>query len=116
MADEDAPSVSGALACALRDVVLEIAGKEKIAAGLSKAPPRARASYEAMTSVGWVPIDTMETVFSAIAAELDTTVGELHTRVAKISIERTMLTLWRMLLRITTDHALVSRTPTIFGR
>lgn len=116
MADEEPPSVSGALACGLRDVVLELVGGAPIRAALSNVPPGVRRSYESMTPMGWVPIETMEIVFSAIASETDTTVSELHTRVARVSIERTMKTLWRMLLRVTTDNALVSRTPTIFGR
>ncbi len=116
MADEEPPSVSGALACGLRDVALELVGGPAVRTALSKVPPAIRRSYEGMTPVGWVPIETMEAVFSAMAAEVGTTVSELHVRVARVSIEKTMKTLWRMLLRVTTDGALVSRTPTIFGR
>jgi len=116
MAEEAAPSVSGALACGLRDAVLEVAGKDKIASALSRVPPAERRSYEGMTPIGWVPIETMEVVFTAFADELGTTVSELHARIARVSIERTMRTLWRMLLRVTTDAALVSRTPSIFAK
>jgi hypothetical protein len=116
MAEEEPPSVSGALACGLRDVVLELVGKPQIEVALDRVSASHRRRYEGMLPVGWVPIETMEVVFSAIAAELGTTLSDLHTRVARVSIERTMRTLWRMLLRVTTDNALVSRTPTIFAR
>lgn len=38
--------------------------------------------------LGWVPIDTMETVFSAIAQEVGTSLAELHESVARRRIER----------------------------
>jgi len=116
MADVAPPSVSGALACGLRDAVLELAGKEVVAAALAKVPPDVRHAYESTTPIGWIPIETMEAVFSSIAGEIGTTVYELHTRAARISIDRTLRTLWRMLLRVTTADALVARTPTIFAK
>lgn len=57
MADEEPPSVSGALACGLRDVVLELVGGGAVRVALSKVPPGIRRSYESMTPVGWVPIE-----------------------------------------------------------
>jgi hypothetical protein len=110
------PCVSGALACGLRVVVSEIAGTGAVARALEHVPADTRSTYQNALPVGWVPIHVMETVFAEIAKELHTTVAELHTLVARRSIEQTMRTFWRMLLSITTDSALVSRTPVIFAR
>jgi hypothetical protein len=87
-----------------------------MSAALSRLPPEVRQTFETMTPVGWVPIDTMERVFTEIAVELRTSVRELHVRVAEVSIERTFRTFWRMLLKVTTDRALVSLTPVIFAK
>lgn len=116
MTGDDEPCMSGALACGLRDVALEIAGAPAIARALGRVPPEPKRSYEDLLPVGWVPIATMEAVFSQIALELCTSVPELHVQVARRSVERTMRTLWRVLLRVTTDAALVSRTPAMFAR
>jgi hypothetical protein len=96
--------------------VRELAGSTVVSAALDRVPPDVRAEFECVTSVGWVRIATFEQVFTEIARELGRTVAELHTEVARISIERTMRTVWRMLLRLTTDNALISRTPVIFSR
>jgi hypothetical protein len=41
---------------------------------------------------------------------------EFTTSMARTSIERTLHTLWRILLRFTSDEAIVTRTPVFFGR
>jgi len=110
------PSLSGPLACGLRDVAVELVGKERVEHALTALPARERERYQTLTAIEWIPIATMEAAFSAIAREVGTDVAELHERVATISIERTFRTFWRLLLKLTTDHALVSRTPTVFAR
>jgi len=114
--DGDPPSLAGALACSLREVVEDVVGSREVLRALEAVPPDVRQQYLEVTAVGWISIDTMEEVFRAIAVQAGRTVADLHAEVARISIERTMRTLWRMLLRLTTDRALVSRTPAIFDR
>jgi len=110
------PSISGPLACGLRDVAAELVGKEVVERALARVPPDARTHYQTATAIEWMPIEVMEQAFTAIAGELGTDVAQLHERVATISIERTFRTVWRVLLRLTTDKALVSRTPGVFAR
>ena len=110
------PQVSGALACGLREVVAEIVGPAAIERALLRVPSDLRATYSGALPVGWVPIRVMESVFREIAVETGTNVADLHVRVARTSIERTFRRFLRLLLKITTDQALVSRTPVIFAR
>jgi hypothetical protein len=110
------PQVSGALACGLREVVAELAGASAIDRALGRLPADVRTAYSGALPVGWVPIRVMEAVFKEIASEMSTSVSELHVRVARTSIERTFRRFLRMLLKVTTDQALVSRTPVIFAR
>lgn len=110
------PSISGPLACGLRDVAAELVGAEVVGRALDRLSAEHRTRYQTATAVEWMPIDVMEEAFSAIAGELETDVASLHERVATVSIERTFRTVWRMLLRLTTDKALVSRTPSVFAR
>lgn len=112
----DEACVSGALVCSLRDVVCESVGQEAVGRALTRVPDEMRTRYEFATTMGWVPIDTMERVFAAIADEVRRSPDELHESVARRSIERTMQTVWRVLLRLTSDRALVSRAPVLFAK
>ncbi len=112
----NSPSVSGPLACGLRDVAAELLGAQAVQSALSRVSADNRQRYETLTAVEWVPIEVMETVFVELARDAGVSVGTLHEQVAVISIERTMRTFWRMLLRLTTDRALISRTPVIFSK
>jgi hypothetical protein len=112
----DVPSVSGALACGLRTALAEVVGPARVLTALERVEPDDRSQWEAATPVGWVPIHVLEHVFGEVAHDLGRNISDLHVEVARISIERTMRTLWRMLLRLTTDNALVSRTPLIFAK
>jgi hypothetical protein len=115
-ARKDEPSLSGALACSLRDVASEILGAQVVGRALGRVPLPVRSAYENAVPVGWVPLEVVETAFSELAVETGTNIAELHERVARRSIEVTIRRFWRMLLRVTTDSALVSRTPSIFAR
>jgi hypothetical protein len=112
----DEPCVSGALTCSLREVARDLLGAEVLTRALERVPPPVRTSFENAVPMGWVPIYVLETTFGEMAAEVGTTVAELHERVARRSIELTFHRFWRLLLRVTTDAALVSRTPAIFAR
>lgn len=112
----EAPSISGPLASGLREVVREMVGPEAVDMALSELPGDAKEHFRTFTTVEWVPIEVMEAAFAAIARHAGTDVATLHERVARISIERTMRSLWRVLLRFTTDKALISRTPVIFAK
>jgi hypothetical protein len=110
------PRVSGALACGLREVLVDRAGEDAVARALARCDDDIRQRWQNATHVGWVPIEVLERVFGEVAASLGRNVADLHTEVARVSIERTMRTLWRVLLRLTTDQALISRTPVIFAK
>jgi len=114
MSDPDA--VSGALATNLRAVVTELLGESAVRSALARVPADARRDFETVTSLGWIPITSLEAVFGELARSNGQTIAELHENVARISVERTLRTVWRVLLRLTTDAALMSRTPVLFAR
>jgi hypothetical protein len=85
-------------------------------AALARVPESVRRDFESITGVGWIPIASMEAVFAEIALQRGQTLAELHEQVARIAVEQTLRTVWRMLLRLTTDNALISRAPSLFAR
>jgi hypothetical protein len=115
-ARRDEPCISGALTCTLREVANDLLGAQTVARALERVPESLRSAYENAVPVGWIPLPVVEAAFTELAAEDGTTIAELHERVARRSIELTMRRFWRVLLRVTTDSALVSRAPAIFTR
>ncbi len=114
--EANVPCVSGALASGLRDALTELVGPERVELALTRVDAEERHRWESTTPVGWLPLHVLEHVFGEVARDLGRDIGDLHVEVARISIERTMRTLWRLLLRLTSDSALVSRTPLIFAK
>lgn len=112
----DPESLSGALASNLRAVVTRLAGEAAVNEALQRVAEPVRRDFESITGVGWVPIASMEAVFGEIGRPRGQSVAELHEQVARISVEQTLRTVWRLLLRVTSDQALLSRAPALFAR
>lgn len=112
----DVPSVSGTLVIGLTDVARETLGSEVVSRGFAAAPAHARSLVESALPGHWVPLEAAELTFGALARSVNRDLPSLHTELARLSVERALKTFWRLLLRFTTDEALVSRTPLIFGK
>lgn len=110
------PSMSGTLVRGLLDVAREALGDETVERGLSATAPAERAAVTQSLPGSWVPLDTVERVFAALAHAAERDLASLHVELARLSVERALKTFWRLLLRFTSDEALVSRTPVIFGK
>jgi hypothetical protein len=115
-ASKDEACISGALACSLREIANDMLGAPTVERALERVPDPLRSAYENAVPVGWIPLSVVEAAFTELAAEEHTDIAELHERVARKSIDLTIRRFWRVLLRVTTDGALVSRTPSIFAR
>lgn len=110
------PSVSGTLVRGLLEVARDVVGADTLLRGVERAPPVERAAVEGALPGVWVPIVSVERTFASIAEAAGRDLPGLHLELARISVERALKTFWRMLLRLTSDEALISRTPVIFGK
>jgi hypothetical protein len=108
--------VSGTLIRGLVEVARAVVGPDTVARAFGNAEPGARAAVEGALPGGWVPIVSVERAFASIADAAGRDLPGLHLELARISVERALKTFWRMLLRLTSDEALVRRTPIIFGK
>lgn len=108
--------MSGALVLEHRRILEDLCGPARFARVLDRLPPENRREYDEITPVAWPRVTTAETVVRAAAAELGRDFVELHEHLARTGVEKTLTTLWRLLLRFTTDEALVARTPRIYAR
>jgi hypothetical protein len=108
--------VSGAVIQQHRSVIADRYGAAVLGRTLGRMPRAAAEQIESAISVGWVSISAQEALYDALSSEVGRPVPELHAEVARLSTGRNLRTLWRLLLRVTTDQALVARAPILFAR
>jgi hypothetical protein len=112
----ETPCLSGTLISAQRPVLAEKLGRDRFERALASISPRMREEYVSASPLSWVPIATVEAVYVAMAREAGVDVPSLHREVARKGIEHTLKSMWRLLLRLTSDESLISRTPVIYAR
>jgi hypothetical protein len=100
----------------MRAVIAEQYGTAPIAKALVNVPTDVRAEYEQMTSIAWVRSSTDYLVHDAVAAVLGREPLAFHEQVLRAAMARSFKTIWRVLLRLTSDEALITRTPGIYRR
>ncbi|MBX3249851.1 MAG: hypothetical protein KF901_21920 [Myxococcales bacterium] len=107
---------SGATTRDAHAILERLVGAEVVARALQRLPTDERQVYEGATSVSWIDCDVVEHVYEAIAAEAGRDVPSLQAEVMRAGVERTVHSLWRILLRFTSDNALVTRTPLFYRK
>lgn len=110
------PRVSGAVLLDQLRVCEEIVGKEAMARAREALPAGRRVELDGLTPVSWVDTDLAEQYYSLIAQRAGKGIRELHGEVVRRGLQQTFRTLWRAILRFTSDSALMSRTPLIYSR
>jgi len=101
-----------------RQSLEEIAGKDVVERALAALSPEERDEYMAVGPDSWLPVHIADEVQRAVAREAGVPVGEFAGFVRAFShrsVERMVSTVWRLLLRFTSDKALVERTPELFA-
>lgn len=112
----DRPRTSAALLLDQIGVMRELYGTDTVDVALGTLPPEWRDELAALTPVGWVDTDIAESIVYALAPRVGRDVMQVHSEIVRIGVERTFRTLWRIILRFTSDSALVSRTPLIYQK
>jgi hypothetical protein len=91
-------------------------GSETIALARAALTHEQRAELESVTAVSWVRMSTSSAFINATGAVSGRDPEPLVDEASRRATVRTFKTVWRMLLRLTTDEALVKRTPMIYSR
>jgi hypothetical protein len=110
------PSITGTIVRTHLELLDERFGAGSAAECIRALPAECRQALEGVTAAGWLPITTWEAFYDAFSRQVGADVAVLHGEMSRQSVERTFKTLWRVLLRFTTDDALVSRTPLLYSR
>jgi hypothetical protein len=110
------PSLSG---ISVRDtfrMIEEIVGSAIYRDAMSRLPDESRQQFEEAIAVSWIPMSLVGSVVDEIAALAARDPEHLLDEAVRRAVHVTFKTAWRMLLRITTDEALVARTPIIYAK
>src|SRR5690349_6098617 len=109
------PSASGISIIDLRAALEEIVGKDAVGSALAGLPSEMRREFVEITAITWVPLTTVTRVVDAIAAAAKVNPERLIDDAVRRAVERTFKTVWRVMLRFTTDAALIARTPVVYS-
>jgi predicted AlkP superfamily phosphohydrolase/phosphomutase len=110
------PSAAGATIQVLRRALEDIVGVNVVASALKKLPTKVREEFDPITPMTWVPLSTSNMAVEYIAAEARRNPDDLMDEAVRKGAETMFRTSWRLLLRLTTDHALIARTPVIYSK
>lgn len=111
--------MSGANIILTRRALETLVGAELVARALASLPRESAEAYTGVTPVGWVPVRIVDAVTQAVAAAAassEWTPERLSEESARLGVESLMKGLWRVILRFTSDEALVARTPLIYSK
>ena len=99
-----------------RAVLIEEIGRDAYDAALATLPPADADRYAHANALDWVPIRVIEAVARACGEVTGKDWEALNDRVSRLGSRRAFGTVWRVFLRFTSDEALMTRGPTIFGK
>jgi hypothetical protein len=109
------PSASGMSVLDLRAALEEIVGKDVVRGALETLPSETRGEFVEITSLSWVPLATVTRVVDTVAKAAKMSPERLIDDAVRRAVERTFKTVWRVMLRFTTDAALIARTPVVYS-
>lgn len=112
----DVPSVAGTTVTTTRRILGEMLGQDVFDRALAKLSGEKREEYLGARALSWVPVDLLDEVFRHAADESGRMITELQEEAVRRTQEELLHTIYRILLRITTDEALISRTPTFYAK
>jgi hypothetical protein len=115
MPQGDIPRISGSI---VRNHLGELRERHpfEVENALLALDPQARNEVANALSIGWVDIGAYERFYREVARAVGRPLSDLHTEVSRLAVQKTLTTVHRLLLRFTTDQALLSRTPFIYSK
>lgn len=110
------PRVSGAVMLDQLRVMEDLLGREPIDAALADLPSEGRSQLEEARPLTWLDSKLCNQFIAEVGRRAGREPEELYVEVVRTGVERTLSTLWRIILRFTSDSALVKRTPLLYSK
>jgi hypothetical protein len=94
----------------------DVVGRDVVMRAIGSLPPELVEEARAIVPSAWVRAELVDAVFSAIAHEAGRTPEDLFPLAIERGVHRTLHTVWRALMHLSTDAAIMKRTPSLFAR
>jgi len=94
----------------------DVVGRDVVARAIASLPTGLVEEARVIVPAAWVRADLVDALFSAIAHEAGRPPEELFPLAIERGVQRTLHTVWRALMHLSTDAAIVKRTPSLFAR
>jgi hypothetical protein len=91
-------------------------GKPPVTRAIGTLDEAQRAELARALPANWVRLDALRALYDAVCRETGVGLEELHSAVTRESTSRTVRTVWRILLRMSSDETLVTRTPEMYKK
>jgi hypothetical protein len=109
-------ALSGSFVMRHREILRQRVGAEAFRRVLAALEPAAREAISSARSESWVPVDHLEALYLAIAGTVGENPVDLHVEVATQVAEQLVRTVWRILLGLSTDSALIPRATVFYAK
>lgn len=116
MSEPKETRIFGAVLLEQRRVMEEVAGPEVLRRALEGLPSDVRDEYEGLTMLSWCRHSTATRVTVSVGRQLGRAPEVWQAEVVRRGIERTLKGVWRVLLRFSSDEALIKRTALIYSK
>ncbi len=114
--DGNLPALSGALYLSTEKVFREVVGEDAVDQAFASLSREQQDVLESAVPAAWIPFSVVDDYYEAIARCAGRDLKELFAEVVRLGVSQTLRSVWKILIRFTTDRALLSRTPVIYGR
>jgi hypothetical protein len=109
------PSTAGTSALDLLASYRDIVGVETFDRALASLPDDLRRKVAGMTRLSWVAVADLSVVIDALGRAAGRDPDELLDRAVRQATERSFKKVWRVMLRFTSDEALMARAPSMYA-
>ncbi len=114
MKEKTEPRMSGAIVLEIIRAYEKSVGKRVFRAALHSQPEQTRQAFEKLKRDLWIPMRMVDELHRAVAERAGRDSYELQAEAVREGLGRIISKLWRPLFRLTTDSAIVMRTPLFF--
>jgi stage V sporulation protein SpoVS len=110
------PSLSGALYLRTERVFRQVVGDGAVDQAFASLSSEHQQILESAVPAAWIPVAVIDVFYEAIARCAGQDLNSFYPEVVQLGITQALRSVWKVLMRLTTDRALLSRTPIIYAR
>lgn len=110
------PALAGHFVVVMRRNFPRLVGRTAYDRALELLPENQRDEILSTTSVGWLPITTLDAFHYAVAEATGRDAIELTRELVDLNIQDTIRGVWRIAVKAATDRMLINKAPTFYSR